>query len=1302
MNGLSVNTLGLAGCKNLSININNGAYETKNRSVTVYLNADDCDQMRISENYNLENAPWTSYSQTYSHSFTNTSNGIKRLYVQFKSKTGTLSPIESDSIVYTSTGYLGIWINDGESITNKNTVKLTPVFPGATQMIISEDSSFSNAFWEMYTISKTWKLSSDEGLKTIYCKFKGGKADPEEVFTSSILYSTTPPKVDIIINNGVTAVATTSVELQFLYSSAPTHMKISNDSEPDSSQEWVTFKKSLSWSLSSGDGEKTVYAVFKDSAGNEYGPVTSAITLDTVAPTGNVISVKETDDSSSSDITTVLVDNLPAFLHFTVSDESTSKAYYYIGIATNTQPDMSEYAIVDEPFNPVELTSSLISQGDNKIWVKFSDDAGNISAAQTIILAVEGPEITLSPAKATLTAGQGQQFTPVFKNIESSEAGNIRWAVASGSGTIDSDGMYVAPDIIYQQENVTIKAYSSSIANLSSKASIVLQPSVQLAYLQTNGEYNIESLFKQISPGETAIFNIYTIGSDRGIKLTSNPSIGSVSLSDSVATPYGSIATITYYAPSDLTEVVTVEVGFCTNVSASVIGKIRCMVSDGANIILTPSAYTAQRNNPITVKAEISNTSSNSVNWSISPSSAGSFSPTTTELTKITQANHTVTFYASIPSKITQASITAEIDGASKSVNISVSPPLSFAITPKTADAMPIAENMLFSVEGFDYMVSGGDESLTWEFRNANRSDFMPADGKSYSDRGSLTILSNNQVQYRRPSKLPSSLDETASDTILIRATSVLDPLASDTATVILADKVRVKIYDNVEKTNEVATAATVIEVGSLQFYATVTPEVIGNTSVAWTVNGVSQSDSYGSIDATGKYTAPNAMDSNKVTIKATSNYDTTAYAEVEVTLSDFWVPKRDNMVDKLTGEPMPITKVFVNPTTKTGDDFIVYAGTGAESQFGYYGLWVATFSDEIGNTSGGYWKGIGGLSSPTRVSDLSLLIYDIALDMKGNIYASTGNGIYYIPKYGVEADAELLTGVSFPPEPLTSLTTAYNSSTEHVQLLAGCNDGVYLFELSDYKTILSKELLIRTQQNYRVQETRTESRSYMVGTETTTIPITETAYSNPATPNPILSTVRSVLYDNLNKSLYFGTASGKVYYCPSLAPNMEYKGYPKTFEGPSGVATTTSLVVYTYDNLSYPVNGSVSGVPLAIALDKINTNTLWVATTNGVSRSIDFGLNWSSYAFSGGVNTNCRCILVDPNNTINVMSGSEDGLYRTTNGGSSWTRIRSGLGNYKTITSLTQAAGAAGQRRKVWVGTSGGVFIGKQSLALE
>ena len=212
---------------------------------------------------------------------------------------------------------------------------------------------------------------------------------------------------------------------------------------------------------------------------------------------------------------------------------------------------------------------------------------------------------------------------------------------------------------------------------------------------------------------------------------------------------------------------------------------------------------------------------------------------------------------------------------------------------------------------------------------------------------------------------------------------------------------------------------------------------------------------------------------------------------------------------------------------------------------------------------------------------------------------------------------------------------------------------------------------------------------------------ITYYAHSYNEYDNPINAGVRSIRYDNLNKSLYFGTSSGNVYYCPSLKQNMKYHENQPVFRGSSG-SETVNLNFYAYNgSTSYPSAGSISGVPLAIALDVINTNTLWCATTRGVSRSIDYGSNWTSYSF-GDVDTNARCVLVDPNNTINVMAGSEDGLYRTTDGGQNWTRIRSGLGNYKTITSLAQAPGAADERRKVWVGTSGGVFIGRQSLQLE
>ena len=1302
LNGLTAKTIGLTGCNNLAVNINNGAYETKEQTVTLNLYAEDCKQMRIGESYTLDDASWVNYSETYKYSFANKSSGIKRVYVQFKSESGTISPIESDSIVFSSSGYIGIWINDGEAITNKTNVEIKAIYPNATQMMISENSSFSNAFWENYISNRKWNFTNVEGLKTLYCKFNGGNANPEEVFTASILYDATPPKVEMVINNGKTYTATTTVQLEFTYSSSPSQMKISNTQEPDSSQDWVSFRNPITWELSSGDGDKTVFGIFKDAAGNEYGPISTGITIDTTVPTGNSISVKETDTSTSADITETLLADLPRYLHFNISDTSTYKAYYTVTIATTTTPAIEDFLEISSPFNPVELSSSKLQLGSNKIWCYFADEAGNIGSIQTTLLTVEGPEIVISPTKVSLTAEKEQEFTYTLNNITSEEIGSMKWTISSGSGSITSNGLYVAPAPIYEPQTVSIRATSSSIPSLYAVATISLETSIEIAYLQTNNTYTKEPLSKQIAPGESVYFNIYTLHSENGIKLTSSPTFGETVVSNPITTEYGSIATITYTAPESLISFTSITIEFCSKDLSTVTGKVNCSISNGANITLTPSSFIAQRNSPITIKADVTNTEESALYWSISPANAGSFLPTSTLLnTNTTSPNHTITFYPSTPTKISQASITATIGEASKSVNISVYPPLSITIDPIASDAMPIPEIMTFSVNGFEYMIDGTDDSLIWEFKNANNADFMPADGKQYADRGTLTVTSNNVVNYKRPTKLPSSIDESASDTILIRVTSVADPNASSTATVQLAEPVVVSIFSNVEKTKQIATAATVIEVGSLQFYADVTPKVIGNTSVTWTVNGVSSSDIYGSIDSNGKYTAPNSFDANKVTIRATSNYDSTAYAEVEVSLDEFWVPKREGLVDQNTGEPMPISKVFVDPTTTSGQPFIVYAGTSAENKFGYYGLWVATFSDAVGDTSGGYWQGINGLHSDTRISSLSLLIYDIAMDAEKNIYASTGNGIYYIPSYGSNEEATRLLG-SQPDEPLVTIDTAKIGNTIHI--LAGSNRGVYDIALESKTSILSNTLLIYTQEKYREPESR--DGEIQIGEDASGTPImqahTETALSFTQYDNPIQSFVRSVRFDNLNRSLYFGTSSSQVFQCPSLATNMTKHNSAKVFSGPSGIGTSMIGPVYEYPDKAYPNSGNVGAVPMAIALDVINTNTIWVATTNGVARSIDYGRNWTSYSFSGGTSTNCKCILVDPNNTINIMSGSEDGLYRSTDGGSSWTRIRSGLGNYKTITSLTQAAGAADDRRKVWVGTSGGVFIGKQSLSLE
>lgn len=125
-------------------------------------------------------------------------------------------------------------------------------------------------------------------------------------------------------------------------------------------------------------------------------------------------------------------------------------------------------------------------------------------------------------------------------------------------------------------------------------------------------------------------------------------------------------------------------------------------------------------------------------------------------------------------------------------------------------------------------------------------------------------------------------------------------------------------------------------------------------------------------------------------------------------------------------------------------------------------------------------------------------------------------------------------------------------------------------------------------------------------------------------------------------------------------------------------------------------------GLVLALAFDPNTPTTFWATTNQGLMRSEDGGKSFQTIAISGGSSVNTKCIIVDPTNVINIMVGSEDGLYRSTDPKNTWKRIRSGLGNHKTINSLTQASGAPGARRRVWVGTTGGVFVGRQSLDLE
>jgi peptidoglycan hydrolase-like protein with peptidoglycan-binding domain len=83
--------------------------------------------------------------------------------------TGSSGSTSLDTIPPTNTS---ISIAGGADSTASVNVTLTLGATGASHMTISNDNTFTNSSWETYVTSKSWVLTSGDGVKTVYVKFK--------------------------------------------------------------------------------------------------------------------------------------------------------------------------------------------------------------------------------------------------------------------------------------------------------------------------------------------------------------------------------------------------------------------------------------------------------------------------------------------------------------------------------------------------------------------------------------------------------------------------------------------------------------------------------------------------------------------------------------------------------------------------------------------------------------------------------------------------------------------------------------------------------------------------------------------------------------------------------------------------------------------------------------------------------------------------------------------------------------------------------------------------------------------------
>jgi hypothetical protein len=190
----------------------------------------------------------------------------------------------------------------------------------------------------------------------------------ETVKTTIYTIDTIAPTGSITINSDAAYAKSTAVTLTLTCSDniGCSQMQFSNDNVTWSTP--VTYAVTRSWTLSTGDGAKTVYAKVKDTAGNWSGSYSDGITLDMTAPVNGVL--------VAAVETTQTVLNWSGFF-----DASSGISGYKLVYSTASNPGSCSTGTLIYSGSGTSYTHTGLTSGATYYYrVCATDNAGNISS----------------------------------------------------------------------------------------------------------------------------------------------------------------------------------------------------------------------------------------------------------------------------------------------------------------------------------------------------------------------------------------------------------------------------------------------------------------------------------------------------------------------------------------------------------------------------------------------------------------------------------------------------------------------------------------------------------------------------------------------------------------------------------------------------------------------------------------------------------------------------------------------------------------------------------------------------------
>ncbi len=321
-------------------------------------------------------------------------DGLKRLFVQVRDEAGNVTTAEG-SITYDGTRPQLAGASFAADVTSATTASLSINASGATFMRLTGDLAGGGS-WVSFSSPVVVTLANTNADNSVTVEVSDDAGNtPATGSVSAVIYrDTTAPQTPLLtLAGGAPYTTTTAVVLELDTTDAGTGYGVEEIAIQEGASidcgtvDYQPYVPLLAWQLSAGDGAKTLFACFKDAAGNTSSD-SDGITLDGTAP----IDVSLTVNGALGDGTA------------STSTTSTPSVSYTIGGTDGTGSGLAQMWL---SFSPSFATGTWELYGTSKlgqtlspasgtqnvtVYLRVRDNAGNVTESSgSILLDTEAP-----------------------------------------------------------------------------------------------------------------------------------------------------------------------------------------------------------------------------------------------------------------------------------------------------------------------------------------------------------------------------------------------------------------------------------------------------------------------------------------------------------------------------------------------------------------------------------------------------------------------------------------------------------------------------------------------------------------------------------------------------------------------------------------------------------------------------------------------------------------------------------------------------------------------------------------------